>query len=132
MLNNVFVDLNSTLISMKVRLCLFNPFVMCLFRMRLYLEDTFFFTNSYQIHSNSFITNSSKPAIFVRVRYNRVNLCTEISNLTRKVVRNSQMFVNNRVRCSYVSLLLTLKILKIEYARYYTRAVFPKVCSADH
>ncbi len=44
------------------------------------------------IQSNSVITNSSGPAIFVR--YNRVNLCGKITNL----------FVNNRVRHNRVSL----------------------------
>jgi hypothetical protein len=43
----------------------------------------------------------NKPAIFVR--YNRVNLCTKITNLTLKSVRYNRVFVNNRVRYTLAS-----------------------------
>ncbi len=49
-----------------------------------------------RVQSNSVITNSSGPAIFVR--YNRVHLCTEMTNFTLKFVRY------NRVRYNRVSL----------------------------
>ncbi len=44
----------------------------------------------------SVTTNSSGAAIFVR--YNRVNLCTKMTNLTKKFVRYNRIFVKNRVR----------------------------------
>ncbi len=47
------------------------------------------------IQWNSVITNHSGPAIFVR--YNRVNLCSKMTNLPKKSVRYNRVFVNNRV-----------------------------------
>jgi hypothetical protein len=40
-----------------------------------------------------------RPILFVitGVRYNRVNLCTKMTNLTSKCVRYNRVFVNNRV-----------------------------------
>ncbi len=55
-----------------------------------------------QLQSNSVITNSSGPAILVS--YNRVNLCTKITNLILKSVRYNRMFVNNWVCYIGVSL----------------------------
>ncbi len=43
------------------------------------------------IQSNSVITNSSGPDIFVR--YNLVNLCTNVTNLALKSVRYNRVFV---------------------------------------
>jgi hypothetical protein len=52
---------------------------------------------------NSVITNSAGPAIFVR--YNRVSLCSQLTNLPQKSVRYNRMVVNIRVRYNRVSLL---------------------------
>jgi hypothetical protein len=59
--------------------------------------------------SISVVTNSSEPAIFVR--YNRVKLCTKMTNLPLNSVRFNQVFVINRARYSRVSLYISL-ILK--------------------
>ncbi len=59
------------------------------------------------IQSKSVITNCSGPAIFVRynrVRYNRVNLSSKMTNMSLKSVRYNRVFVNNRVRYNRVSL----------------------------
>ncbi len=66
---------------------------------------TYCWTNLFiliKFQSNLVITISLGPAIFVR--YNRVNLCTKMTNLPQKSVRYNQMFVNNRVRYNRVSL----------------------------
>ncbi len=54
------------------------------------------------VQSNSVITNCSGPAIFVR--FNRVNLCSKMTNMSLKYVRYKRVFVNNRVRYNRVSL----------------------------
>jgi hypothetical protein len=54
------------------------------------------------VQSNSVITNSSGPAIFVR--YNRVDLCNKMTSSTSKTVRYNYVLVNNRVRYNRVSL----------------------------
>ncbi len=54
------------------------------------------------LQSNSVITNSSGPVIFVR--YNRVFLCTKITKLTLKYVRHNRVFVKNRVPYNRISL----------------------------
>ncbi len=63
-----------------------------------------FMSSTYLLQSNSVITNSSGPDIFVR--YNRVNLCTKMTNLALKSVRY------NRVRYNQVSLYLKIDYLK--------------------
>ncbi len=47
------------------------------------------------------------------IRYNRVNLCTKMTNLTSKTVRYNRVFVNNRVRYSRVSLYFTGNLLSL-------------------
>jgi hypothetical protein len=48
------------------------------------------------------VTNSSGPAIFVR--YNRFNLCTKITKLTKKNVRCKRVLVTNRGRYNWLSM----------------------------
>jgi hypothetical protein len=62
--------------------------------------------NFYKLQSNSVITNSLGPAIFVR--YNRVKLCAKMTNLPLKSIRYNRVFVNNQVRYNRVSLYLFL------------------------
>ncbi len=38
------------------------------------------------------------------VRYNRINICTKMINLTTKTVHNKRAFVNNQVRYNQVLL----------------------------
>jgi hypothetical protein len=45
----------------------------------------------FHLQSNSVITNSSGPAIFVR--YNRAHLCTKMTNLPEDSVRYNRVFV---------------------------------------
>ncbi len=63
-------------------------------------ENNFFQIYNLNLQYNSVIMNSSGPAIFVRYYrglfcYNRVNMCTEMTNLTLKSVNYKQVFINN-------------------------------------
>ncbi len=64
------------------------------------------------IQSNSVITNSSGPAIFVR--YNRVNLCTKLTNLTSKTVITecslTTEFVITKFHCTFSKQHVTLQL----------------------
>ncbi len=53
---------------------------------------------------------------YTGVRYNQVNLCTKITNLTRKSVRYNRVFVNNRVRYNRVS--LYIRVLLFVHSSY--------------
>ncbi len=56
------------------------------------------------VQSNLVLTYSSGQAIFAR--YNRVNLCPKMTNLTLKPVGSNRVFVNNQIRHNRVSLWL--------------------------
>ncbi len=67
---------------------------------------------AFNVQWNSIITNSSGPAIFVR--YNRVHLCTNDTNLALKSVRYKRVFfitefVINEFHCIYVIPFVLLK-----------------------
>ncbi len=72
------------------------------------LVSLLFLSHTLLIQSNSVITNSSGPAIFAR--YNRVNLCSKMTNLPSKFVRYNRVFINNRVRYNRVSLYTFLSL----------------------
>ncbi len=95
----------------RINLCtkMTNMTLKCVFYIRVFVHNrvrykrvSLCIISIFIVQSNSVIKNSSEPAIFVR--YNQVNLCTKMTNLTLKCVRYNRVFVNNRVRYNRASL----------------------------